>query len=67
MHTRHHQGGGARIERFTPFAPQFEGDEEGVSRHHHGAERDALMTALRQQRQLAKHEPHDGAGESGDR
>ena len=61
MHAGHQDGGDARIERSAPFAPQFEGDEEGISRDHDGAERDALVAAFRERRQLAQHDPDKGA------
>src|ERR1022692_1507290 len=67
MHAGYDDRGQARIKGFAPLTMQLEGYEEGVGRDHDGAERDALIVAFREGRQLAQHDPDEGADESGGR
>ena len=67
MQARHHDRGGARIERDAPLPPKLIGDEERVDGDHHRPKRDAGIAALGQAGNLAEDQPRDGAGEGGDR
>ena len=64
MQARHHDGRGARIERFAPLAPQLEGDEERIDRDDDRAERDrARCCSAANAGNWHSDEPDDGAGE----